>query len=167
MTFRFQYTNHKGETEVRTVRPIRMEPIDNPALSGNPHLAGYPGGWFLVAFDPSRNAERSFRISYDRMKPVYNDGKLEAMIIGDPIVDTAQVKDAVQGLAQHADSQAAKLVREFAGFLSTSEKVVMAGAQYPIYDMQERVNEFFKAKGMTAEMFKLPDQPDSVVKNPE
>jgi hypothetical protein len=55
MTFQFRYINHRGENEIRTVRPIKFEWLSNPGW-------GYTPGWFLTAFDYDRGEERSFRI---------------------------------------------------------------------------------------------------------
>jgi hypothetical protein len=64
----FQYTNWRGETEVRRVVPGRIVWLDDPGY-------GYKAGWFLIAWDMQRKGFRQFSLDPSRMKPTEKDGE--------------------------------------------------------------------------------------------
>jgi predicted DNA-binding transcriptional regulator YafY len=55
-TVKFTYRNHAGKIEDREVEPISIGWQIEPRHP-------YQPGWFLVAYDPSRKANRSFALS--------------------------------------------------------------------------------------------------------
>lgn len=58
----FEYTNWRGETEVRRVVVDRVVWMDEPDY-------GYKPGWFLIAWDLKKKAMRQFSFDPERMRP--------------------------------------------------------------------------------------------------
>lgn len=95
----FTYTNHKGQTELRRVKPLALTYYDIPS-NVSEHLANYPPGFFLIAHDLDRNAERSFYLGLDldqRLRVGTGEDGWPLMI-----GDLELIQAAVQGLQDHA-----------------------------------------------------------------
>lgn len=60
MSVTFQYTNYKGVTALRQVKPLALMFIRAPGF-------GYQPGWFLHALDLDKNEERSFALSHIKL----------------------------------------------------------------------------------------------------
>ena len=106
MPVKFTYTNYKEETEVRTVTPLYLTYYDFPAKVSD-HLKTYPAGWFLVAYDEDRKAERSFYLGFDFERRLVI-GASGAEVVGWPLRFDAPIEAAVDQLAKHAVEHAAK-----------------------------------------------------------
>jgi predicted DNA-binding transcriptional regulator YafY len=70
----FEYTNWRGETEVRTIIPDRVVWMDTPDF-------GYKPGWFLIGWDMKRKAFRQFAFDPERMRPSEADGQRIALSV--------------------------------------------------------------------------------------
>lgn len=55
-TMSFEYLNHRGKQELRTVDVECLEYFSNPAF-------GYQAGWFISGRCHTKNARRSFALS--------------------------------------------------------------------------------------------------------
>lgn len=81
----FEYTNWKGETEVRKVVPDRVVWMDEPDY-------GYKPGWFLIAWDLKRKAFRQFALTPEHMRPNDSDPMGREQITGHGVNVLLQVR---------------------------------------------------------------------------